>query len=280
MNWNVFFKRLMSAVVFCAIIIAGMTTTFEVMLSVAMIIQFLCIKECWYIFSKIDKDASYPKVIYWLVQLAAIFISASIALVSNFGDNIYAVLLIPIILMMVGALQKTTALKAALSGLMSLLYVAIPIASMVAMYMAYRGGTLYANVPLALILLIWTNDTMAYITGSFIGKTPFSAISPKKTWEGTIGGVVFTVVSVVLLNYLNWMPHIKLQDWIVLALIASIIGTAGDLLESKLKRIADVKDSGNIMPGHGGALDRFDSMLVSLPFAYCYAMLFMVSSQA
>lgn len=275
MNWNVFFKRLMSAVVFCAIIVAGMTTTFEVMLSVAMLIQFLSIKECWFIFSKIDKDSTYPKIIYWMVQLAAIVVSASMALFANFGDYIYILLLIPVLLLMVGAFHKSTALKASLTGLMSLLYVAIPIGSMVAMFMAYRGGALYANVPLALILLIWTNDTMAYITGSFIGKTPFSAISPKKTWEGTIGGVVFTIICVVLLNYLNWMPQIQLQDWIVLSLIASIVGTAGDLLESKLKRMADVKDSGNIMPGHGGALDRFDSMLVSLPFAYCYAMLFM-----
>lgn len=142
--------------------------------------------------------------------------------------------------------------------------------------MLFKSNVIAANIPLALILLIWTNDTMAYITGSFIGKTPFSKISPKKTWEGTIGGVVFTVIAVLLIDYLGWLPSLKTQDWIVLALLASIVGTAGDLFESKLKRLADVKDSGNILPGHGGALDRFDSLLFALPFAFVYVMMYMI----
>lgn len=122
-------------------------------------------------------------------------------------------------------------------------------------------------LPMALIALIWTNDTMAYLSGSLIGKTPLMPkVSPKKTIEGTIGGIVFTV-------FLAWLGSRYLTDfssayWMVLAFIASVIGTAGDLMESKLKRMADVKDSGNIMPGHGGVLDRFDSLLLAAPFAF------------
>ena len=124
-------------------------------------------------------------------------------------------------------------------------------------------------IPIALILMIWMNDTMAYLVGSFIGKTPFSKISPKKTWEGTAGGAILTVAGAAIWGY--YSPHYTIADWIVLALCAAIECTAGDLLESKLKRMADVKDSGTMMPGHGGALDRFDSLLVATPFAFVYA---------
>jgi phosphatidate cytidylyltransferase len=128
-------------------------------------------------------------------------------------------------------------------------------------------------LPLGLILLIWINDTMAYIVGSFIGKTPFSSISPKKTWEGTIGGALLTIIAAGIWGYFG--NYYTILDWIALSLCASIAGTLGDLFESKLKRLAGVKDSGNFMPGHGGALDRFDSLLVATPFAFCYSYLFM-----
>src|SRR5690606_15027221 len=130
-------------------------------------------------------------------------------------------------------------------------------------------------LPLALILMIWMNDTMAYIVGSFIGKRPFSSISPKKTWEGSIGGAVLTLGGTGIWAYYSPLDAaFAAQDWFALALIAVMAGTAGDLFESKLKRLAQVKDSGAIMPGHGGALDRFDSLLVSLPFAFCYICFF------
>lgn len=121
--------------------------------------------------------------------------------------------------------------------------------------------------------MIWMNDTMAYLVGSFIGKTPFSKISPKKTWEGTAGGAILTIVGAAVWGY--YSPYYQMVDWMALALCASVAGTAGDLFESKLKRLADVKDSGAMMPGHGGALDRFDSLLVATPFAFCYTCLFM-----
>jgi phosphatidate cytidylyltransferase len=128
-------------------------------------------------------------------------------------------------------------------------------------------------LPLALVLLIWMNDTMAYLVGSFIGKTPFSPVSPKKTWEGTAGGAILTMA---LAMAWGWYSQLfTLTDWAVLALCASVAGTAGDLFESKLKRTAGVKDSGTMMPGHGGALDRFDSLLIATPFAFAYAFLFM-----
>lgn len=127
-------------------------------------------------------------------------------------------------------------------------------------------------IPVVLIASIWINDTMAYVVGSFIGKTPFSKISPKKTWEGTGGGAVLCVAVVTLGgHYLFHFKNISLL--IVISSIAAVIGTAGDLLESKLKRMAGVKDSGSIMPGHGGFLDRFDSLILATPFVWFYLFL-------
>lgn len=129
-------------------------------------------------------------------------------------------------------------------------------------------------ISFGLILLIWTNDTMAYIVGSLIGRTPLSPVSPKKTWEGTIGGAILTMSVAVLLQKLF---HVfEMQDWIVFGFCASVFGTIGDLIESKMKRLADVKDSGRIMPGHGGFLDRFDSLLFATPFVWLYVRFFML----
>lgn len=133
-------------------------------------------------------------------------------------------------------------------------------------------------IPIMVIFSIWVNDTMAYLVGSFIGKTPFSRISPKKTWEGTIGGVILCVLSIgfifPLLAERFFYPFARIQTYFIIAAICGVAGTAGDLLESKLKRMANIKDSGSIMPGHGGFLDRFDSLLVATPFVWLYLKLF------
>lgn len=126
-------------------------------------------------------------------------------------------------------------------------------------------------LPLIIIASIWINDTMAYIVGSLIGKTKFTSISPNKTIEGTVGGIILAVATVTWLSTsvfdVEWMPVF------FVALIASVSGTFGDLLESKLKRMAGVKDSGSIMPGHGGFLDRFDSLLIATTCVWLYVKL-------
>ncbi|MFZ9718163.1 MAG: phosphatidate cytidylyltransferase [Chitinophagaceae bacterium] len=122
--------------------------------------------------------------------------------------------------------------------------------------------------PMVIVGSIWINDTMAYLVGSWIGKHPLSKISPKKTWEGTLGGIILSVAILTLIGYA--IHSYAVSVFALLALITSVAGTLGDLLESKLKRMAGVKDSGRIMPGHGGFLDRFDSLLVAIPFAWLF----------
>lgn len=141
--------------------------------------------------------------------------------------------------------------------------------------MADYGNT----IPVAILFSIWINDTMAYIVGSLIGKTPLSSISPKKTWEGTIGGAILAVVVMGFLFPLladkYFYPFAQPKLWFMIAALCAIFGTIGDLFESKIKRMANVKDSGSIMPGHGGFLDRFDSLLFAAPAVWIYVHLFL-----
>jgi len=168
-------------------------------------------------------------------------------------------------------------------SLLGLLYISLPILALVNLSTAWQlnplvdlqKGTYSYLLPCAIIFSIWINDTMAYIVGSLIGKTPFSTISPKKTWEGTIGGAILCIVVIGLLGYYLPIAHeIALKHWLAIAAICAVFGTAGDLLESKIKRMANVKDSGKIMPGHGGFLDRFDSLLIAAPAVWVYVKLF------
>ena len=137
------------------------------------------------------------------------------------------------------------------------------------------------KIIIGIFILIWTNDTFAYVVGKSIGKNKlFERISPKKTIEGFLGGLVFSILASVLISkYFIGSDSIEtMYIWIGIAFIASVFGTIGDLVESKFKRIAQVKDSGNIMPGHGGVLDRLDSIIFVAPFVYLfYQILYYVS---
>lgn len=158
---------------------------------------------------------------------------------------------------------------------LGLLYISLPIFLMFYLRFAlliHVTENYSKIIPCMIIFSIWINDTMAYIVGSLIGKTPFSKISAKKTWEGTIGGVILCVAAMALIS---WWLNFNVMVFTVIAAICAVFGTLGDLLESKLKRIAQIKDSGNILPGHGGFLDRFDSLLIATPFVWLYLYFFM-----
>jgi phosphatidate cytidylyltransferase len=140
------------------------------------------------------------------------------------------------------------------------------------------------KIIIGLFILIWTNDTFAYIVGKSIGKHKlFEKISPKKTIEGFFGGLIFAIFAGYLISMYLIKPSAQFSDksiliWVIIAAIVGVIGTIGDLIESKFKRIAGVKDSGKIMPGHGGVLDRLDSVIFVAPFIFLfYKILYYVS---
>jgi phosphatidate cytidylyltransferase len=157
-----------------------------------------------------------------------------------------------------------------LYSIVGVIYISIPLGLLLELRTHWSKdiASLSYTIPLLIIFSLWINDTMAYIVGSIVGKTPLSKISPKKTWEGTVGGIVLTVVVISLIAYLT--KRISIVDAGIMSGIAAVSGTFGDLFESKLKRMAGVKDSGHIMPGHGGFLDRFDSLLFSSLFVWLY----------
>lgn len=131
----------------------------------------------------------------------------------------------------------------------------------------YKNNEFAKYLIVGIFLLIWINDSFAYLVGKSIGRTKlFPAVSPKKTWEGTIGGLVFSLGAAYWMG--RYEPILTSMQWLILAAVIVIAGSLGDLVESKLKRSAGVKDSGAILPGHGGMLDRLDSLIFAAPFAY------------
>lgn len=150
------------------------------------------------------------------------------------------------------------------SGVFSLIYYALFISSI--FYISFENGIYNAWLVFALIALTWTNDTMAYVVGSRIGKNKmFPRMSPNKTWEGTFGGIIFTVIAALI--FYHFLGQISIVSWIILSLIIGTFGSLGDIIESMLKRSLSVKDTGNLLPGHGGLLDRFDSFTFHIPLS-------------
>ena len=129
------------------------------------------------------------------------------------------------------------------------------------------------GIIIGFFILIWANDTGAYLTGMSFGRhNLMERISPKKTWEGFVGGIIIASIAAWFLS--DWLGVVDRIHWVIISLIVSVAGTYGDLIESMLKRSSGVKDSGTILPGHGGFLDRFDSTIISFPIVYLFISLF------
>ncbi len=153
---------------------------------------------------------------------------------------------------------------------LAIVYVTVPLLFFISI--GYARGSYSYRLILGILFLIWSNDTGAYFAGKSLGKTKlFERISPKKTWEGSIGGLILSlIVGFVLSKYWH---DLDIVGWLGVAVITTIFGGLGDLVESMMKRDFDIKDSGNTIPGHGGILDRFDALLLATPFVYFYLML-------
>ena len=162
--------------------------------------------------------------------------------------------------------------------MMSQMYVVLPFSllNMLAFRAAPEGIMYIYTLPLSVFVFLWVNDTGAYCCGSLFGKHKlFPRISPGKSWEGSVGGGVFVLAAAALVWYLTDSYDMNptcmdMWEWMGLGLVVVVFGTWGDLVESLFKRTLGIKDSGNILPGHGGMLDRFDSSLLAIPAAVVY----------
>lgn len=193
-------------------------------------------------------------------------------------SNNYFLVFFPLVLIIMAAemyRKKATPVENIAVSIFGLFYLAVP-ASLTnfLVFPEFSGATGYTpKLLIALFVLIWVYDSGAYLVGISIGKHRlFERISPKKSWEGAIGGTIIAVIASSFIS--RFIPEIALIHWIVLAVLLVVFSTFGDLTESMFKRYFGIKDSGNILPGHGGILDRFDSLFFAVPVVVMYLKLF------
>jgi phosphatidate cytidylyltransferase len=289
-----FFTRTATALVFVAVMLGGILYSPFTFFLLFFMVNFFALQEYFKLIRNIDPE--YANISGWHKNGILV---ASCALVMAFtGEHFISsanlslgflgwwLAVIFLLVLPIGEilLSKEFSLKNMGYSALGLIYITLSLGLLIHLCLNYdsirftpaaTGTGPGWLIPLLLIIFIWINDTMAYIVGSLIGRTPFApTISPKKTIEGTVGGMILAVAAAGVYGYYWGQQWLSLQHWLALAAIAAVFGTIGDLLESKLKRMAGVKDSGKIMPGHGGFMDRFDSLLLAAPFAWLYVHLF------
>jgi phosphatidate cytidylyltransferase len=292
-NFSVFKVRALSAIVFVLIMLAGLLFNNWSYFALFLVIQLGCLFEYQKLMRAIFPSyAQISKVHQWGVLVVGLLMMMSLApadltlptpllqklpvAYQGVGLRWIGLKAMPIalVLMMVAdVFTRKAEIKNLAISFFGFIYISISLSlfyAMRGMFLSSPMSMFFPNVelmvPILVIVTVWVNDTMAYLVGSFIGRTPISPISPKKTWEGTIAGVILSVVilSIVAGQYIP----ISAKYLYLITFVASVMGNLGDLFESKLKRLAGVKDSGSMMPGHGGFLDRFDSVLFAGPFVW------------
>lgn len=294
LNVQVFKTRALTALIFVVVMLTGLLWNFWSFLVLFTVIHF----GCWFEYLKLIEKIYTTKIdiiIKWLFAICGFVLMIVIGnhytsydiWMEHFGFRIsYKILfwvLLTVCLIVFLLQNKQIPVKAKWMSFAGLLYISIPLA----LFLSLRDNVFITNdnftmldlgkiYVCAIMFSIWINDTLAYLVGSFIGKTPLTKISPKKTLEGTVGGAILCIIVISLLAYfISAAKIIEVKHWSAIAALCAIFGTFGDLFESKLKRMANVKDSGSFMPGHGGFLDRFDSLLFAVPAVWLYVKIFL-----
>ena len=276
-----FWVRAASAVVYVALflgcIYSGKLLGNE-LLGGIILTAFLLFVACgctFEFFRIVDKQGATPckPLGYAYTVVALLSLTGISAFNSNLGFAVFgiAMTLLPIAFGIAAMVQlwghSEQPFRDAAYTMVPMLYAAIPLGLMPLLHISY-------NALVMVLIMVWMNDNGAYMGGSLLGKHKmWERHSPGKTWEGTAIGVVFTLATAYFIGPL-FNSDIAWYHWLVMGLICSVIDTLGDLVESMLKRSVGVKDSGKIMPGHGGFLDRFDSLLIATPFVFVYLTIF------
>lgn len=263
---NNFYKRTITGTIFVVVLIGALLAhkysfyIFFLLLTIGAINEFFQLSK---------KAGAIPQKLLGSIAAISIFTSAFVHVTYNY-QKLYLISGLIIALIFISELyrKKKDPFKNIAWTLTGLIYTTLPFALL--NYIVFFKDNIFRPELLACIfLLIWTNDSFAYISGVSFGKHRlFKRISPKKSWEGSIGGGLSTIGIAILLSYYPGL--LSLTDWIVIAIITVVTGTLGDLTESLLKRSINIKDSGNLLPGHGGILDRFDALLLAIPFIFVY----------
>ncbi|MEA3316396.1 MAG: phosphatidate cytidylyltransferase [Bacteroidota bacterium] len=221
----------------------------------------------------VNNDNKFQKIL-GIILASIVFISNYIYAQEIVDSRIFLIIIVLVIMVFIVELylQKELPFSNIANTIIAVLYIAVPFSLI--NYMVFRNSNIEYNSHLILgfLFLTWSYDSFAYLFGVSFGKHRlFERISPKKSWEGFIGGIILSIFTAYIVSL--FFQDLQFVQWVIVSLIASIGGTFGDLTESMLKRSVNIKDSGNILPGHGGILDRFDAVLVSLPLFYVYLQL-------
>lgn len=271
---NNFLQRAITGVLFVAIITGCILYAPLAFGTLFIIASALTIREFGHLVNQ-GEEVSINKTITMLGG-AYLFLAMMGFCIDATGSNIFIPYLLLLIYLMVSELylkKRNPVLNWAFS-MLSQLYIALPFAllNVLAFHNDANATTSISYnpiLPLSVFIFLWLNDTGAYCFGSLFGKHRlFERISPKKSWEGSVGGGIVAIAFAFVLGH--FFPVMPMLEWAGLALTVVVFGTWGDLTESLLKRQLQIKDSGNILPGHGGMLDRFDSALMAIPAAVVY----------
>ena len=242
----------------------------------------LCLFCLWEFYGLVKQNTAEPNVTAGLINGALIYSAFALLIYSNafalpflhHGKFAHTLLfLIPLSLSAIFFLELYKKSETPFTNIsytiMGIIYAIVPFTFFHAL--AYVNGHKGFNfhVPLAFLIMLWANDTGAYLSGYFFGRTKlFERHSPKKTWEGFIGGILISALAAYIIS--RYYHDLSWDHWVTIAVLISCFGTLGDLVESMFKRSINIKDSGGILPGHGGLLDRFDGLLLSAPIVYAY----------
>jgi phosphatidate cytidylyltransferase len=283
-NWQTFKTRSLTAVVFVVVMLAGLLWNRWSFFILFSLVHFGAWAEYQKLVSRFNPQYNKISALHrygimiagWCLLLFFTDYSLKIATHALTDIGFWAGLVFMVALPLIMLIDSRIVFFGNIVySIVGVLYISLPLSLLIDLRSRWSedSASLSYTIPLLIIFSLWINDTMAYIVGSLIGKTPLSKISPKKTWEGTVGGIILTIIVICLIAYFT--KRISIVDAGILSAVAAIAGTFGDLFESKLKRMAGVKDSGSIMPGHGGFLDRFDSLLFASVFVWlCVIFLF------
>lgn len=265
------FQRTFSGIIYLVLVIGALFMGKYTYGALFFAIGLLAVNE-YYTISGFSIPGKVPVIGY--LSGAAVFVLGFLGASGVISMKFLALVAVfPLIFLIAGLYLKKNSTRDIATLFVGFFYVSVPFAmsNLIVFPPPYEFHYTH-RLFLGLLILVWINDTGAYVTGMLFGKHRlFVRISPKKSWEGFTGGTVFTIAAAFFLTRL--MGILDTTDWLALAIIVCILGVFGDLTESLLKRDAGVKDSGTLIPGHGGILDRFDSLLFVVPAAVVYLLL-------
>ncbi len=239
-----------------------------------LLVLFICIMSLIEFFRLCKGDGIRPQIAFGIVISIVVFLPP--ILNSGFSitiDLLKLLLILPFFVFIRELYTKSEKPFTNISyTLLPIFYITLPLFLFYLMAFSHSSEYNYQNI-LGFFFLLWSSDTGAYFAGKKLGKHKlFERISPKKTWEGFFGGIVLAAIVAIILS--KYFTTYSMMQWIIISLIIVVTGTLGDLVESMFKRSLHVKDSGTMLPGHGGFLDRFDGLFISVPFVFFYLEMF------